>query len=332
MAGPFIDANPAVSSEWPRWDEDGDGDLEAQVEFARAAQFGVDEFFGAPAYRFLVAPGDRYGGSTGLRCLARFWPKPREGDRDAFHHEFGFPPGTVFPDTWVVIWEAHGPGGAVAPVRLVVRPGGKLMLSFNSGTLNASGGGSGWTPERQVATIQAGTRYVLRGEITWDPDSGEGEISLKLNGQEIVPAEWSKHGTAQEVGGQPFLQPYVLVGLYTGTDLPQTLTVYVPRSIWADSLAECDAALNPPTTPDPVPPPVDPCAIVRLALAAEQVRSVCLTEELDTVRETVAARDATIMEIRDALRLEIEELRKTLSWAKVKKRAVWAAYRLAGGQ
>lgn len=240
---PFVDANPAVSSEWPRWDEDGDGDLDPQVEFARAAQFGVGTFLGKPAYRFTVAPGDVYRGSTGLRCLARFWPKPREGESDAFHHEFGFPEGTVFPDTWVNIWEAHGPGGVVAPVRLLVRPGGRLMLAFNSGTLSG-GNATGWTAERHVATVKPGVLYVLRGEITWDPDNGEGQISLKLNGQEIVPPEWAKHGTAQEQSGQPFLAPYILVGLYTGTDLPEQITLMVPRSVWADSLQEIDVALR----------------------------------------------------------------------------------------
>lgn len=260
----FIDANPAILDGWPKQLENGA--LRDQVEAKDlAAQFGVEVVDGKRRYRFTVRPGDQYRDSTGYRCLARALSSVQdrgEGDVDAFALDFRFPADAVLPTTgWLLFVEAHGAAYAVANWRLTIRPGWKLMLSFNTGTLNAAGGGTGWTPERHVATLVAGRDYRLRSLNRWDPDNGEGLLSLLLNdgevSEELVPADLRTHGTAQETAAGVYVEPYVLVGLYTGSDLSAPLTLYVERFVYADTLEELSALLDAPSPPPPVeePPP-----------------------------------------------------------------------------
>lgn len=266
----YLDANPAVSAVWPYQLENGV--LAPQVEAKDlAAQFGVVHLADGPAYRFTVRPGDQYRDSTGYRCLARALSSVQdrgEGDVDAFGLDFRFPPDAVLPTAgWLLFVEAHGAAYAVANWRLTIRPGWKLMLSFNTGTLNAAGGGTGWTPERQVATLEPGRDYRLRCLTRWDPDNGEGLLSILLDDVELVPADWRTHGTAQETASGAFVEPYVLVGLYTGSDLSAPLTLLVHRFVYADALAEVAALLDVPPPPPPVEePPPAPVYVTRAEL------------------------------------------------------------------
>lgn len=259
----FIDANPALSADWPKQLENGV--LAPQVEAKDlAAQFGRSMFLERVAYRMTVRPGDQYRDSTGYRCLARALSSVAdrgEGDEDAFGWDFGFDADAMLPAAgWMLLAEGHGVAYAVASWRLTIRPGWKLMLSFNTGTLNQAGGGSGWTPERQVATLTPGVLHRLRCRIKWDPENGQGALSLILDGMEIVPVDVQAHGTTQRTSSGAFVESYVLVGLYTGSDLSAPLTVYTRRFVYADTLAEV-AALMDTTPPPPVeepPPPPDP--------------------------------------------------------------------------
>lgn len=269
----YLDANPAVSAVWPYQLENGA--LRDQVEAKDlAAQFGVVALADGPAYRFTVRPGDQYRDSTGYRCLARALSGNAdrgEGDVDAFGLDFRFPPDAVLPSAgWLLFVEAHGAAYAVANWRLTIRPGWKLMLSFNTGTLNAAGGGTGWTAERQVATLEPGRDYRLRCLTRWDPDNGEGLLSILLDGVELVPADLRTHGTAQETAAGVYVEPYVLVGLYTGSDLSAPLTLHVKRFVYADTLSEVAALLDaPPPPPPPVeepPPPPAPVYVTRAEL------------------------------------------------------------------
>lgn len=302
----YLDANPAVSAVWPYQLENGV--LAPQVEAKDlAAQFGVVHLADGPAYRFTVRPGDQYRSSTGYRCLARALSSVQdrgEGDVDAFGLDFRFPPDAVLPTTgWLLFVEAHGAAYAVANWRLTIRPGWKLMLSFNTGTLNTTGGGTGWTPERQIATLEPGRDYRLRCLTRWDPDNGEGLLSIVLDDVELVPADWRTHGTAQETAAGVYVEPYLMIGLYTGSDLSAPLTLLVPRFVYADALAEVAALMDAPQPP-PVEPEPDPAPVyvtraelddaIASAVAAERARA-------EDAEQTVAGRVALLEEREAAL-------------------------------
>lgn len=267
----YLDANPAVSAVWPYQLENGAPAPQVEAKDL-AAQFGVFQLADGPAYRFTVRPGDQYRDSTGYRCLARALSGNAdrgEGDVDAFVARFRFPPDAVLPDAgWILFLEAHGAAYAVANWRLTIRPGWKLMLSFNTGTLNQAGGGTGWTPERHVATLVPGRDHELACVTRWDPDNGQGALSITLDRSEMVPADLRTHGTAQRTAAGVYVEPYVLIGLYTGSDLSAPLSLLVKRFVYADTLAEIAAILDPPPPP-PVEEPPPPPPPVEYATAAD---------------------------------------------------------------
>lgn len=271
----YLDANPAVLAVWPYQLENGA--LRDQVEAKDlAAQFERVQLADGFAYRLTVRPGDRYRDSTGYRILCRALSGNAdrgEGDVDAFLLDFEFPAGSVLPSAgWILLAEGHGAAYAVADWRLTIRPGWKLMLSFNTGTLNAAGAGTGWTPERQVATLEPGRRYVMELLIRWDPDNGEGYLSIHLDDfgpeppREIVPADLQTHGTAQETASGVYVEPYVLVGLYTGSDLSAPLSLLIHRFVYADTREEIRAYLAPPPPPVEEPPAPAPVYVTRAEL------------------------------------------------------------------
>lgn len=264
-----------------------------------AKQLTLATVDGKPALRILVDSGSKYGNSTWLRGIGRLTaPDDRrfvEGSFVAVAKQVTIPVAQIL-DGATVIDEAHGPGGVVAPVRLIVRPDGNLYASFNGGSRTASGGFTGWTPELLVAPFTLGIEHELVYAITFGRDSTVGRLTVHLDGLMVFDRA---EATGQVVSGQ-WQHPYLLSGLYIGSASTPVVSFIRGIAVSDESADEARAALRAivGTAPEPEPEPEpDPFA-----------------------------------EIREELRLEIAELRKTMSWVKVKARHVWKAYLLAGGK
>lgn len=318
-------ADVGVRLPWPYLN--GEPQFECANPSNPGRQLTIETVNGEPALKLLVDDASKYGASTWYRALGRLTaPGDRRfgpGSTVGVVKRLMIPAGQVLQGA-TVIDEPHGAHDAVAPVRLIVRPDQRLYVSFNGGARNAVGGYSGWEQEQSVGPFTFGVEHVLEYEITFSPDRAVGRCRVILDGA-VVHDE--QHATAQTINGV-YQYPYLLTGIYVG-NASTPVVCFVKRVVVADTLAEARAAFAPEPEPEP---PVDPCASLRVELAAEQLRSVGLTEELDATRQALEAERAVIVEIRGQLRDEIAALRETLSWQKVKKRAVWAAYRLAGGQ
>lgn len=246
-------------------------------------------------FKLLVDSGSRYGDSTGLRALGRVTaPGSRllkEGRRVGFAKRFRIPEQRL--DGWTLIEEAHGPGGYVAPLRVLVRPNGRLYVAYNSGRLSGTAGDH-WSPEIDCGPFSWGVEHVLAGEIVFSASPNVGYFKLLLDGQVVHERQWP---TAQTQAGE-YQYPWLMTGLYVGSVDQGPVTCFIKHYVLADTMEEALALVDPPIVvlPPPAPEP-DPNA-----------------------------------EVREEIRAEISILRRTLTWAKIKTRPIWRAFKLVGGR
>ena len=286
----------------------------------------------AAIMKTLVRSGDRYGSSSGERTLLRQHEPIRSrgnGYDSAIAMSVMFPDEYPFGnlDAWGLIeWHGASPYPSLVNLRPLAT---SLICEVNSTTGSVSR-----KPYTVIESIKKGVwydivlrvRHALAGAVeVWVREAGQ--PFARVVNLPVVPTCLNSN--------------YLLVGFYGAAQGFDRWVLHggareydtVQEAIdWLDSLTPSPEPAPPDPEPEPPPVPVDPCASVRLELAAERLRSVGLADDLDAAQDALSAEIVKVGQIRDELRLEIAELRKTLSWAKVKARPVWKAYLLAGGK
>lgn len=255
---------------WPKLLEDGV--VSDQFEAGSISrQLTLVEDNGEPALKLLVDSASKYGSSTWLRALGRITApgseELHEGRTVAFAKRFRFPADLVV-DSPFVIDELHGPGGVVAPFRVIVKPDKRLYVAYSSGVLRGTNA-SHWTPDIDAGPITMGDEHVLAVELRLSTGPAGGARVL-LDGAVRHERDWP---TVQEDESGDYLFPYLLTGLYDQT--AETPTVcFLYRYVLADTLAEALAAV----VPGPPPVEVDPLEELRARIDLLERREAALAE------------------------------------------------------
>lgn len=245
---------------WQRLVENGS--LSNQFECANPSdpgeQLRLVERDGKPALRLMVDSASKYGSSTWLRALGRITPPGArlfpEGSRVAVAKRLEIPAGQRL-DGATLIDEAHGPGGVVAPVRLIVRPDGNLYVSMNGGNQRQDGSFPGRTEELNAGSFTLGVPHTLVYLFTFHRDPAQGRVTVWMDGSMVFDRAGA---TAQGDKSGAYQWPYMLSGLYVGS-----ASVPVYCFIWGVAVANLRseaedalaALLGQEPTPDPEPEP-----------------------------------------------------------------------------
>lgn len=191
----------------------------------------------------MVDNASKYGNSTWYRALGRLTAPGDQrfgpGTTVGVAKRLMFPAGTVLEGA-TVIDEAHGPGGVVAPVRLLTRPDERLYVAFNGGSRTASGF-TGWSPEIPVADFPFGVEHELGFEIRFSTSSASGRLRVELDGEVVFD---EARATSQLISGA-YQFPYMLSGIYVGSATVPVVCLLRRVEVW-DTLREARAAFRSP--------------------------------------------------------------------------------------
>ncbi|MEZ4234566.1 MAG: polysaccharide lyase, partial [Myxococcota bacterium] len=222
---------------------------------------------GNKAAKFVVHPGDKYGGSSGERALAR-WLASDEDDGEEFYYGWS----TLFPTDWTgesgwqIITEWHTDQRfPIPPVRLDAKTN-SLSLWITAGQCYLNGSTPMPCQYDQGHTLLTNLNkgrwndFIVR--VTWQKSAtgavqvwhrveGQTDYTLLLDLDGVPTLPWRN-------GDNDPADIYVLHGLYRNdTNVVNTLyhDNFVRGTTWTDVAATFPDL---PTTPPPAPPPAPP--------------------------------------------------------------------------
>jgi hypothetical protein len=212
---------------------------------------------GRYAAKFIVNPGDQYGGSSGERALLRFGDSrcSCESEGEDFYYSWStlFPTEWATPPGWAQILEFHGDSRfLLAPIRFNAA-GDSLTVDMTTGQCASAGQCAYMRNTPVLSTLSKGKWNDFILHVRWTKGSnGVVEVWHRLEGssswREVV--NLSGIPTLPWLSGQTDPTVYILYGLYTGSGS-------TARSLYGDAFSRAtsfdEAASVLPAAPAPTP-------------------------------------------------------------------------------
>jgi hypothetical protein len=223
---------------------------------------------GRYAAKFVVNPGDQYGGSSGERALLRFGDArcSCESEGEDFYYSWSslFPTDWSSPPGWAQILEFHGDSRfLLAPIRFNAA-GDSLSVDLTTGQCSSAGQCAYMRNTPVLSTLSKGKWNDFVLHVRWTKSSnGVVDVWHRLEGS----SSWNKVADLSGIPTLPWLSGqadptvYILFGLYTGNGS-------TARSLYGDAFSRATSfdeaasvlpmgAPAPATTqtPPPAPPP-----------------------------------------------------------------------------
>ena len=186
---------------------------------------------GLHAARFSVAPGDKYGDSSGERSMA-VWLTSNEREGDTYYYAWStlFPRDWVTPRGWSITTEWHADERfELAPLRFNVVGSDRMTLDMTTGTCTDPYACAYQRNHVVLRTLSKGrwNDFVMR--VHWSAGDGSVEVWHRLAGQRSFRSVLLlRHvPTLPSMRGDPASAViYIEQGLYRGDGSTGTTTVY----------------------------------------------------------------------------------------------------------